>query len=148
MHQRIGMLIAAIVFPLVVDAAGPDPQAGTWKMNVAKSTFVNGGPNPKGETVVIEEIDGGLRVSSSAGFQYTAKYDEKDYPMTGSAAANGVALRRIDANSIETIRKKDGKVITSNITFISMDGRTRSNVFQGKNARGEPITWIAVFDKE
>ena len=148
MHQRVGIVIAVLAFPFAVDAAGPDPQAGTWKMNVARSTFVNGGPNPKGETVVIEEVDGGLKVTSSAGFQYTAKYDGKDYPMTGSAAANGVALRRMDPNTIETVRKKDGKVITSNITFISMDGKTRSNVFQGKNAQGESITWIAVFDKE
>ena len=148
MRQRLAILAAAIVLPLGVNAAGPDTQAGTWKMNVAKSTFVRGGPNPKGETVVIEAVDGGLKVTSSAGFQYTAKYDGQDYPMTGSAAANGVALRQIDANTIETIRKKDGKVVTSNITFISMDGRTRSNVFQGRNAQGEPITWIAVFDKE
>jgi hypothetical protein len=117
-------------------------------MNLEKSTFVTGGPQPKGETVVIEQIDGGLKVNSSAGFQYTAKYDGKDYPMTGSSAANSVVLRRIDANTIETIRKRDGKVVTSNITFISRDGKTRSNVFQGRSAQGEPITWIAVFDKE
>lgn len=148
MHQRIGMFVVFIAFPLVAFAAGADPQAGTWEMNLAKSTFVEGGPHPKGETVVIEEIEGGLKVNSSAGFQFTAKYDGKDYPMTGSAAANGVALRRIDANTIETVRKKDGKTVTSNITFISGDGKTRSNVFQGKNAKGEPITWIAVFDKK
>jgi hypothetical protein len=142
------MFVVAIVLPILVYGAGADPQAGTWEMNLAKSTFVSGGPQPKGETVVIEEVDGGLKVNSSAGFQYTAKYDGKDYPMTGSAAANGVALRQIDANTIETIRKKDGKTVTSNITFISKDGKTRSNVFQGKNAKGEPITWIAVFDKK
>jgi hypothetical protein len=147
MYQRLGVLIV-VVCPFVLYGAGADPQAGTWKMNLEKSTFVSGGPQPKGETVVIEETDGGLRVNSSGGFQYTAKYDGKEYAMTGSAAANGVVLRRIDANTIETVRKKDGKVVTSNITFISRDGKTRSNVFQGKNGQGEPITWIAVFDKE
>jgi imidazolonepropionase-like amidohydrolase len=125
-----------------------DPQAGTWKMNLEKSTFVAGGPHPTGETVVNEAVEGGLKVVSSGGFQYTAKYDGKDYPMTGSSAADGVVLRRIDANTIETIRKKNGTVVTSNITFISTDGKTRSNVFQGKNAKGEPITWLAVFDKQ
>ena len=148
MYQRVGILTVAIIVPLVVHGAGTDPQSGTWKMNLEKSTFVSGGPQPKGETVVIEEIDDGIKVNSSAGFQYTAKYDGKDYPMTGSAAANSVVLRRIDANTIETIRKKDGNVVTSNITFISKDGKTRSNVFHGKNGQGEPITWIAVFDKE
>jgi len=125
-----------------------DPQAGTWKMNLDRSTFVPGGPHPTGETVVIEEVEGGLKVVSSGGFQYTAMYDGKDYPMTGSAAADGVVLKRFDPNTIETTRKKGGTVVTTNITFISGDGKTRSNVFQGKNAQGQPITWIAVFDKQ
>ena len=148
MYQRMGIVIVAVIVPLVAYVAQADPQTGTWKMNLERSTFVSGGPQPKGETVIIEAIDGGIKVNSSAGFQYAAKYDGKDYPMTGSSAANSVVLRRIDANTIETIRKKDGKVVTSNITFISGDGKTRSNVFQGRNGQGEPITWIAVFDKE
>jgi hypothetical protein len=134
--------------PTATSGKQTDPQAGTWKMNLEKSTFVPGGPHPTGELVTIEEVEGGLKVVSSGGFQYTAKYDGKDYPMTGSAAADGVMLRRFDPNTIETTRKKGGTVVTTNITFISGDGKTRGNVFQGKNAQGQPITWIAVFDKQ
>jgi len=126
----------------------PDPQAGTWKMNLDRSTFVTGGPHPTGELVTIEEVENGLKVVSSGGFQYTAKYDGKDYAMTGSSAADGVMLRRFDPNVIETTRKKGGTVVTTNLTFISGDRKTRSNVFQGKNAQGQAITWIAVFDKQ
>lgn len=154
--RNVILIFTALLAPAALWGGGNDPQAGTWKMNLEKSKFVSGGPSPKGETVVIEEIEGGIKVASTGvnpdgppgHFEYTAKYDGKDYPMTGSPAADAVVLRRIDARTIETIRKKDGKVVTRNTTVISEDGKTRTNTFYGKNAKGEPITWIAVFDKQ
>lgn len=159
MQQRLRnaiLIFTVVVIPAVLWGGGKDPQAGTWKMNLEKSKFVSGRPSPKGETVVIEEIEGGIKVASTGvnpdgppgHFEYTAKYDGKDYPMTGSSAADTVVLRQIDARTIETVRKKDGKVVTKNTTVISEDGKTRTNTFYGKNERGEPITWIAVFDKQ
>jgi hypothetical protein len=150
------LILSAILIPALLWGGQSDPQAGTWKMNLDKSTFVPGGPHPKGETVVIEEIDGGIKVASTGvnpdgppgRFEFSAKYDGNAYPMTGSPAADTVVLRRLDPRTIETIRKKNGQVVTTNMTFISEDGKTRTNVFQGKNAQGEPITWTAVFDKQ
>jgi hypothetical protein len=141
-------ILAVVLMPALLWGGGTDPQAGTWKMNLEKSKFVEGGPHPKGETVVIEQIENGLKESSSAGFEFTAKYDGKDYPMKGTSAADAVVLRKINASTIETIRKKDGKVVTRNTTVISEDGKTRTNTFYGTNAQGEPISWVAVFDKQ
>ena len=159
MNLRLRSLIltsAAILIPAVICSAQSDPQAGTWKMNLDKSTFVPGGPHPKGETVVIKAIDGGIKVASTGvnpdgppgHFEFTAKYDGKDYPMTGTPSADAVVLKRFDPHTIETIRKKNGEVVTRNTTYISDDGKTRTNVFYGKNPQGEPITWTAVFDKQ
>jgi len=146
--RNVISIFALVLLPTLFWAAGTDPQAGTWKMNLDKSKFVEGGPHPKGETVVIEQIENGLKESSSAGFEFTAKYDGKDYPMTGTSAADGVSLRKIGPRTIETIRKKNGQVVTRNTTVISEDGKTRTNTFYGKNAQGEPISWVAVFDKQ
>jgi len=154
--RNLILILAGILIPAVICGAQTDPQAGAWKMNLDKSTFVPGGPHPKGETVVIEAIDGGLKVASTGvnpdgppgHFEFTAKYDGKDYPMTGTPGANTVVLRRFDPHTIETTRKKNGQLVTTNITYISDDGKTRTNVFQGKNAQGQPITWTAVFDKQ
>jgi len=146
--RNVIAIFALALTPTLLWGAGTDPQAGTWKMNLAKSKFVEGGPHPKGETVVIEQIENGLKESSSGGVEFSAKYDGKDYPMTGTPAADTVVLRKTNDRTIETIRKKDGKIVTRNTTVISQDGKTRTNTFYGKNAQGEPISWVAVFDKQ
>ncbi len=155
MHKRLRKVIfAMVVIPMALWAT--DRQVGTWKMNMEKSTFASGMPAPKGETLVIEEQEGGLKVVSNGlspegkptHFEYSVKYDGKDYPVTGSPAVDSVSARRIDANTIETTRKKNGVVVTSNTSSISKDGKTRTNIFHGKNAKGEPRTWTAIFDRQ
>jgi len=43
---------------------------------------------------------------------YTANFDGKDYPLSGSAlGADKVSLKRIDARTTERTDKKDGKVV-------------------------------------
>lgn len=146
--------VAMFSIPFVLRAA--DHQAGTWKMNMEKSQFASDMPAPKGETVVIEEQPGGIKVVSNGlnpegkptHFEYSVKYDGKDYPITGSPAVDAVAVTRIDGYTIETVRKKNGAVITTNTTVISKDGKTRTNTFHGKNAKGEPRTWTVIFDKQ
>jgi hypothetical protein len=155
MHKRLRKVIfAMLLIPMAL--WGIDRQAGTWKMNLEKSKDASDIPAPKGETVVVEEQEGGLKVVSNGlnaegkptHFEYSVKYDGKDYPVTGSPAVDTVAARKIDANTIETIRKKNGIVVTTNTSVISKDGKTRTNTFKGKNAKGELRTWIHVFDKQ
>lgn len=155
MHKRLRKVIFAIVvIPMALWAT--DRQVGTWKMNMEKSTFASGMPAPKGETLVIEEQEGGLKVVSNGlspegkptHFEYSVKYDGKDYPVTGSPAIDNISARRIDADTIETTRKKNGVVVNSNTSSISKDGKIRTNIFHGKNAKGEPITWTAIFDRQ
>jgi|SRR5579872_729500 len=155
MRTRLRIVIFAM---LVIPVAlwGTDRQAGTWKMNMEKSKFANDMPAPKGETVVIEEQEGGLKVVSNGlnaegkptHFEYSVKYDGKDYPVTGSPAVDAVSIKKINDSTIETIRKKNGVVVTTNTSVISKDGKTRTNTFHGKNSNGEARTWTAVFDRE
>jgi hypothetical protein len=157
MNQRLrNVLLFFAMFLIPFALWATDRQAGTWKMNMEKSKFASDMPAPKGETVVIEEQEGGLKVVSNglnaAGtpthFEYSVKYDGKDYPITGSPAVDAVAIKKIDDSTIETMRKKNGVVVTTNTTVISKDGKTRTNVFHGKNANGEPRTWTVIFDKQ
>jgi hypothetical protein len=155
MRNRLRCVIfATVVFPIAL--WGADRQAGTWKMNMEKSQFASDMPAPRGETVVIEEQEGGIKVVSNGlnaegkptHFEYTVKYDGKDYPIIGSPAADAVTVTKIDDYTIETTRKKNGVVVTTNTTVISKDERTRTNVFHGKNAKGEPRIWTVIFDKQ
>ncbi len=152
--RNILLSFAMLSIPFAVWAT--DQQAGTWKMNMEKSKFASDMPAPKGETVVIEEQEGGLKVVSNGlnsegkptHFEYSVKYDGKDYPITGSPAVDAVAVKKINASTIETIRKKNGVVVTTNTTVISKDAKTRTNVFHGKNMNGETRTWTVIFDKQ
>ncbi len=157
MNKRLrNTLLSFAVLSILFALWATDRQAGTWKMNMEKSQFASDMPAPKGETVVIEEQPGGIKVVSNGlnpegkptHFEYSVKYDGKDYPITGSPAADAVAITKIDESTIETVRKKNGAVVATNTTVISKDGKTRTNTFHGKNAKGEPRTWTVIFDKQ
>ena len=80
--------------------------------------------------------------------QYTAKFDGKDYPVTGTANADTVSVKRIDANTVETKQKKDGKVVMTVTTKVSNDGKTRTATWRGKNAEGKEVHNVVVSDKQ
>ncbi len=46
-------------------SAGPDPLVGTWKLDLAKSTY-KPGPAPKSATVVIDAAGKGIKVAVDA----------------------------------------------------------------------------------
>src|SRR5712692_1326033 len=49
---------------------------------------------------------GRTRQGNSILIEFIAKYEGKDYPMTGSATTDTIALEHIDENTIETTRKE------------------------------------------
>src|SRR5678815_5630695 len=109
-------LVAVLAF--TVNAWGADNNVGTWKLNLDKSKF-SPGPAPKSVTLTIEANDSGIKYTSHGEnaqgapihVEFTAKYDGKDNPVTGSPDFNSIALKRIDANTIEATIKKDGMVM-------------------------------------
>ena len=75
-------------------------------------------PGYKSRTVKIEPHGEGIKVSVDGvsgdgrkhSYSYTAHYDGKDYPVTGNPAADTIAYKRIDDNTVEATTKKGGKV--------------------------------------
>lgn len=148
-----------VIFALLVTSIGlwaADRQAGIWKLNLEKSKYTADHPAPKSITVNIQEQEGGLKVNvdgedekgNPIHVEFSAKYDGKDYPETGSPTIDTVAMKRINASTIETTGKKNGEVVTTVRSVVSGDGKTRTSTWKGKNAKGEPETWTAVFDKQ
>jgi hypothetical protein len=149
----IAMVITALM--LTVTTAAADQLSGTWKMNAEKSKY-SPGPAPKDLTVVVESDESNYKLDATGTdgdgkpmhVQYSAKFDGKDYPATGIANADAVSLKRIDASTIETLQKKDGKVVMTITTKVSKDGKTRTSTWHGKNAEGKDVHNVVVFDKQ
>ena len=137
-------------------AQGGDPQVGTWKLNLAKSKY-SPGPAPKSATTKIEAAGAGTKVTvdqvtgdgKTLHWEFTANYDGKDSRVTGNNPdADMVARSRINANTVQTINKKGGKVTTTQQSVVSSDGKTRTVTTTGTNAAGQMVNNVAVFERQ
>jgi hypothetical protein len=144
-----------VAFALNLAAAAPDQHSGTWKLNPDKSSY-SPGPAPKSNTVTINSDADNIKLSSDGidatgnptHVEYTAKYDGKDYPITGVPNADTVALERPDASTIRSTMKKGDLVVMTVTSVISKDGKTRTSTFKGKNAAGVDVNNVVVYDKQ
>ncbi len=120
--NRYAVFTAALLLvalALAVTAAAADQHSGTWKMNPDKSKY-SPGPAPKNTTVKIEADDKGVKINaegtnadgSELHVQYDAKFDGKDYPVTGVPYADMVSVKRVGADTIESTMKKGGRART------------------------------------
>jgi hypothetical protein len=138
-----------------VSAQASNPRLGTWKLNVEKSKY-NPGPAPQSTTMKIEAAGEGEKATTegvnAAGAptktEYTAQYDGKDAPITGSQNADTVALKRIDARTIERTDKKGEKVVATSSRVVSEDGKTMTVTTTGTNAQGQAMNNVTVWEKQ
>jgi hypothetical protein len=164
MHSRWCALTLGVVLALGVvlgadivnlSAQASDPRVGTWKLNGAKSKY-SPGPAPQSLTVKVESAGLGEKVTAEfvnadgtrTTTQYTATFDGKDYPLTGSQIADTVSLKRIDARTTERTDKKGDKVAQTLKRVVSQDGKTMTVTTKGTNAQGQAVNNVVVFDKQ
>src|SRR5450432_1790058 len=145
----LGMAITAI------GAFAADNTLGTWKLNMAKSKFSPAAP-VKSLTSTREASDGGVKLTSTGeradgtpiNASYTAKYDGKEYPVTGSPY-DTVAIKQVNANTFTFTQKKNGgKYNVSGRSVVSKDGKTATSTLKGTNAEGQAYSATMVYDKQ
>jgi hypothetical protein len=151
---RLFLPVALLAFTFAAPAhAQPDPAIGTWKLNLAKSRFARG-TAPMNLTVRIEAAGQGIKVTSSTlrangktiVVHYTAYLDGNDYPVTGSPDYDSVSLKR-SGSTVEGTRKKDGVVVQNYQRVIAPDRKTMTVATTGKDATGQTLNSVAVFDR-
>ena len=139
-----------------------DPMAGTWSLNIARSTFA--GAPPKAQSYRYENLPDGstlwvaatIGATGNPGFSISIRrYDGRDYPaynvatMTPFLAADAKtnwtqASRMIDAGTTELLNKTDG-VVTQRVTrTMAPDGKTFT--LRSYNPAGE-LTGTSVYEK-
>ena len=147
--------VAALLLLLGPVAQASDNNIGTWKLNLAKSKYIPG-PAPYEGTLKIEPETNGLKFTlhgldaegKPVDFEFSPRFDGKDYRVTGLPEADTIVLKRINANTIETVTKKAGKPVMTTRSVVSKDGKTRTSTPKGTNAKGESVNNAIVYDKQ
>ena len=111
---------------------------------------------PAVNIMTYEAVGQGMKVTvdsvNSSGqkthWTYTTMLDGKDAPITGSPTADAAAVTKVDATTNEIVYKKDGKVTQTATNVISADGKTVTVTFHRTNAQGQPVSTVAVYEKQ
>lgn len=154
---RVSAVLTATVLAMsVLVAAQPkDHFVGTWRLDIAKSKY-SPGPIPKSQVSTYEAVGPGYRVSvkseaasGAVQWSYTTALDGKDVPITGTNPnADMVAVKRVDANTLESVNKKGGKPTTTQRNVVSADGKTRTVTTTGIDGQGQKVNNVAVFVRQ
>jgi len=158
---RVGLsVIAVLVFSQMTFAA--DMLSGTWKLNLAKSTFSPANLAPKSGTTTWVVAPGGVNTVTNGvdskgrktHSEYTAKFDGQDISWKGtidgslSPDQDAVAWKKVDDYTFELTNKLKGQVLTTQRTVISKDGKSRTNTITGKNAQGVTVNNTQFYEKQ
>lgn len=146
----------AVTLPLFASAArARDPLEGKWQLDVEKSVF-RAAPGPKGQLRTYEITEDGVEKMTATGVsaekkqtlvRYEARYDGKDYEMTGSLGGDRISLRRIDALTTESTQKRDGKPTITAVRKVSSDGKTLTVTSKGTTPAGVEVDSLMIFER-
>jgi len=77
------------------------------------------------ELLVTYKLEGeSFSMSTPTGESYSAKLNGADAPYKGDSDANGVALKRVDKDTIEETARLNGKVVSVTRLTVALDGRS------------------------
>jgi len=147
--------VAVLLVTSAANAQTTEPIVGTWKLDVAKSTY-KPGPAPKSSIVTIDSVGKGMKVAVDAvsgdgtplkwGFS-TLRDGKEEAPVTGNPMFDVVTATRESANAGTNVYKKAGKVVMTTKAAISADGKTMTLTSTGTDAKGQAIHNVAVYTK-
>jgi hypothetical protein len=149
----VGAVLAVAGVAMAAGAA--DSVAGTWSLNVAKSTF-DPGPALKTQTRTYTVDKDGTTLSvkgvgadgSAMSQQATFKYDGKAYPFTGSADFEAIALKQINGSTVKSTLMKAGKKVGTATRTVSAHGKMLTLSSKVTGSDGKVHTTVLVFDKQ
>jgi hypothetical protein len=98
-------------------ASGAHAISGTWQADQMSEA------NDALRTVSYE-MKGDRFIMHWNGQSYDAKFDGKEYPVTGDPTQSVVTLKRIDANTVEETDRRKGKITDEIRLAASKDGKT------------------------
>ena len=164
--RRIGLSMAIVATVVLqqtsASAQASQPLTGTWKLNVAKSTF-----NPpdlaaknllvtyrvEGDTITAS-LDGVDYTGRAVRSEYTATLDGKEHPTKGTSdgkptpSQDAISWKRIDDRTYEVLNKVKGQVLTTRRIVIAADGKSRTTTITGHDAQGRTVNHVMFFERQ
>src|SRR5450755_1720970 len=149
------LLMGAAVVIAAGTALAADSAIGTWKLNLAKSTF-SPGPAPKSQTRTYVESAQGIaltiKTTAADGKESTAtltfKDDGKPYPVSGNPDFDMVSVTRVDALTVHSTQTKAGANVGTGVRTVSKDGKTLTFAQKGTHASGGKYDDVLVYDRQ
>jgi predicted thioesterase len=151
------LLVGTILAIGTGTAVAADAAAGTWKLNLGKSTF-SPGPAPKSQTRIYAESAQGMTVTvtvkttaadgKESTTNLTFKEDGKPYPASGTPDFDMVSVVRVDALTIHSTQMKAGATIGTAVRSVSKDGKTLTFSQKGTHAGGGKYDDVSVYDRQ
>lgn len=151
MKRTLIMLAAVCGLSAAVSAqTKPLPgTAGTWKENLAKSTY-SPGPAPKSGTVTVAE-DGSRTMEFVGSDGKTMKSSVatelgKAVPVNGQDGTTITLENQADGKFTETWKGPDGTFVGKGV--LSKDGKSLRYVYTGTDAKGNHVHNVEVWEKQ
>jgi hypothetical protein len=157
--MRKSLIVASLaVFSLIVLSSSilaAENWLGTWKLDLAKSSFVPG-PAPRSLMLKFERTKDGIQFFSGGvsadgtptHTEYVSKFDGQEVPYHGNPDADTSAPKKIDDNTYENVWKKDGKPTVTGKLVVSNNGKILTVTQTGTNAKGQKVNSTEVFDRQ
>ena len=157
MRRFVGVTLGALALAVVSTAAqSTEPIVGTWKLDVAKSTY-KPGPAPKSTTLVVTAEGKGVKVAVDAvngdgsplKWGFTTVRDGKEVaPVTGNPMFDTVTASRESAHAGTNVYKKAGKEVMTSKVAIAADGKTMTVTTTGTNPQGQAVHNVAHYVRQ
>jgi hypothetical protein len=156
--------VPRILLPIVLLASLPlvlsaqiESRVGTWRLNLAKSSF-SPGPPPQRQTLtyqaagpqwtaLLQGIDASGKPINVDVNNLVINFDGRDHA-TPTVDYETTAWKRVDAHTYKVIRKRAGKVVLTSTNTLSADGKTMTITTIGHNAAGQAINNLRLYERQ
>lgn len=130
------------------------PFLGIWELDPAASQYELGAPPTRGIYQLIQENDQVAVVmdwTDAAGKDFHMIYymtpDGMDHPYADSPAVDAIMTTLINADTLETLSKKDGNIVARGLRELQNSGKVMRVTKGGKLPDGSAYTNVAIYRK-
>ena len=160
MKTLLQTLLGGVVLVIAAGAAlaappATDPVIGTWKLDLARSTF-SPGPAPRSQTLTYVKTAQGLALTlktmAASGKETTATVtyttDGRPYAVSGDPDYDIVSAKQVDPLTMQILFMTAAKTVGTALRTVSKDGKTLTYTQKGTHTSGVAYDYHMIFDRQ